>query len=394
MTPIVPRIAFFSIKKIKKTFRTSADYSWFAKGFEVFYFNKDIDPALLNKIGISAIVLIGNITPFKKIRSSSFLMIHAESEDDVTGDDIYREFIKFSCMDKNPKISIFTPTYNTFKKFERAYNSVISQTFSDWEWIILDDSPDEKNYEYINKLVKHDTRIKLYKANRQDSFVGSTKRQAASLCNGEYLVEFDHDDELHHLALEYIVDAFKRYPDAGFCYSDSCEVFEDGGNVVYGRGFALGHGIHYDTHYKGRHIVGSNTPINPNTMRHIVGIPNHFRCWKREVYNSIHRHNNKLYVVDDYEILIRTFLKTKIIHIPEILYIQYMNSGGNNTQEPRRAEIQRLVDWIQKYYDIKIHNRIIELGKNDWCWNDQTEQSDPRANPNKTRETMAYVYKV
>jgi hypothetical protein len=123
-------------------------------------------------------------------------------------------------------------------------------------------------------------------------------------------------------------------------------------------------------------------------------MPNHIRCWERETYFKIQRHNNKLAVVDDYELLIRTFLNTKMIQVKECLYIQYMNSGGNNTQEPRRAEIQRMVDRIQKFYDYQIHQRILELGGVDWCWNESLNTSAIHIQPplELKYSNLAYVY--
>lgn len=394
MTPVIPKIAIFSINKINKTFRTSADYRWMAKGFETYYFNNDVSVNDLHKLKISAVVFVGSTTTFRQAKRFNLLKLFFNTENDITGDIIYGEIIKFICSDINPKISIFTPAYKTLEKFDRVYNSVISQSYDNWEWVILDDSPNEENFNYIKNIIKDDYRIRLFKSNTQDGFIGSTKRKAASLCNGDYLLELDHDDELYHLALEYIVNAFKKYPDAGFCYTDCCEVYEDGGNVVYGKGYAMGHGLHFKHAYKGEQLVGSDTPINSNTIRHIVGVPNHIRCWRKDVYNKINRHNDKLYIVDDYELIVRTFLETRFIHIQEVLYKQYMNSGGNNTQEPRRAEIQRLVDWIQKHYDVKIHERIKSLGYNDWCWINDKQQSDPRYYPKGERKTFAYVYKV
>lgn len=390
MTPLVPKIAVFTLQN-KKTFFTSDEYRWLAKNFEINFFNSKINLDILNKLKFSLIITTGIKHIWNFLRHSNIPVLHL---DDLNGDIIYNHYVDRSISDYNPKVSIFTPAHKTYEKFIRCHTGVINQSFKDWEWIILDDSPDDKNYEYIKKIVGNDYRIKVYKSNRQDGFVGSTKRQAASLCSGDYLVELDHDDELHHLALDYIVSAFNKFPDAGFCYSDSCETYESGGNVNYGNYFAMGFGKHYPFKYKGRSLIGSNTPINASTMRHIVGVPNHFRCWKREVYFQIARHNNKLAIVDDYELLIRTFLNTKIIHIPETLYIQYMNAGGNNTQEPRRAEIQRLVNRIQIRYDKQIHERLIELGASDWLWNENNKAADVAKPPPILRETHAYTFKV
>ena len=394
MTPIVPRIAIFSLKQIKKCIQTSYNLRWMADQFEIHFFNSDTDTEFLYQNKFSAVVIVGNSTPFKQIRSSTLPTFYFDDESSLSGDLIYDFYITNVLIDYNPAISVFTPAYKSKEKFLRAFNSMKNQSLTDWEWVILEDSPNDENYNFINNLVWDDHRIKLYKANKNDGFVGSTKRQAASLCNGKYLLELDHDDELHHLALEACVNAFKKYPDAGFCYSNSCETYEGGGNVNYGSYFAMRFGKHYDFKYQGRDLIGSDTPINASTMRHIVGVPNHFRCWERNTYFKIQRHNNKLPIVDDYELLVRTFLYTKMIHIPEVLYIQYMNSNGNNTQEPRRAEIQRLVDKIQKRYDKAIHDRILELGGKDWMWIESEGRSDTRIAPPKERSTLAYVYKL
>lgn len=393
MTPVVPRIAVFCNERVSKTFVTSNQSPWVADCFEVHYFNNTQDITVLNKLRISLVVSIGPLSCFKDLLHIQIPHYNFKSEEEIDGDLIYKLYSESTFADFNPTVSIFTPSYNSFERFDRAYESVIKQSFKDWEWIILDDSPDSKNYDYINSIIKNDSRIKLYKSNKQDGLVGSTKRQAASLCNGEYLLELDHDDELHFLALDFIVSAFKKYPDAGFCYSNCTELFEDGGHVIYGKGYAKGFGVHFDQYYQGRHLVGSDTPINASTIRHIVGVPNHLRCWRKDVYFDINRHNNKMAIVDDYELIVRTFLKTKFVQIPDVLYIQYMNSGGNNTQEPRRAEIQRMVHATQKYYDKAIHERIIELGGDDWLWVESQQQSFDFPPPNN-RSNLAYVYKL
>jgi glutaredoxin 2 len=62
-----------------------------------------------------------------------------------------------------------------------------------------------------------------------------------------------------------------------------------------------------------------------------------------------------------------------------------MNSGGNNTQEPRRPEIQRAVRYITSYYDKRIHDRFVELGFDDFVWNEDAQASNMSVpNPDDT----------
>lgn len=394
MTPIVPRVAIFGhTHPTSLSYNTSDFFEWFAKGFEVHYFTSDVGCDLLHNGRFNLSIFIGNTKRYLRSRSNKIPQLFVNEVDELNGDLIYSAYAEGSFVAPNPLISLFTPAYKTHKKFDRLYASLKEQSYSEWEWIVLDDSPDD-NFDYMCKVVGNDSRVNIYKANRRDGLVGSTKRQAASLCNGTYIMEVDHDDELHHLALETCLSAFNKYPDAGFCYSDSAEVFETGGVVDYGDSFGMGEGKHYTYYYKGKFLRPANVPINASTVRHIVGVPNHFRCWKKRVYDSIGRHNNKLAVVDDYELLVGTFLKTRMIHIQEPLYIQYMNAGGNNTQEPRRKEIQRLVDRIQKHYDKQIHNRIVELGGEDWMWTGETSNLNIRAPIKLKRTNLAYEYKI
>lgn len=392
--PVVPRVAIFCNDFVYTTFNTSDNPNWMANGFEVHHFNNQSGVRFLKKLKIGLVISIGPKNTFKYLNDIHLQHFNFSNAESITGDLLYHLYFTSSVKDNNPTISIFTPAYNTFDKFDRVYRSMCEQSFKDWEWVIVDDSPDERNYNYICSKVVNDDRVKVYKSNKQEALVGATKRQAASLCSGEYLLELDHDDELHHLALEIVVSAFKKYPDAGFCYTDCVEKFETGGCVNYGSYYALGFGSHYLYYYNGEELIGSSTPINASTIRHIVGAPNHIRCWKRDVYFELGRHNNKFAVVDDYELIVRTFLKTKMIHIPEVLYIQYMNAGGNNTQEPRRAEIQRLVMHVQQYYDKQIHERILELGGQDWLWDENLNRANLNISPPNERSELAYVYKV
>ena len=68
-----------------------------------------------------------------------------------------------SRKDSRPTFSIFTSCYNSYEKLYRAYNSIKNQVFKDWEWVIMDDSPDDKHFEFLRNISKEDCRIRLYK---------------------------------------------------------------------------------------------------------------------------------------------------------------------------------------------------------------------------------------
>jgi hypothetical protein len=177
-----------------------------------------------------------------------------------------------------------------------------------------------------------------------------------------------------------VVKGFRQFPDAGFLYTDCAEIFEDGSNFSYRKGWAFGYGSYADVEYKGKlYKSGSGGNINAKTIRHIISSPNHLRAWRKSFYESIGGHNKELHVADDYEILVRTFLYTRMVRVPMLGYIQYI---GNSTQQVRNKDIHRHVRSIRAHYDRMIHERLLELGCEDFTWDEKNGCSDlSRSNP-------------
>ena len=125
-------------------------------------------------------------------------------------------------------------------------------------------------------------------------------------------------------------------------------------------------------------------------------MPNHVRVWKRDVYNKMGGHNKSLPVADDFELIIRTFLNTRIIHIKKMLYIQHNNH--NSTVDNNSIDINKRARLIRDHYDLAIHNRIIELGFKDWNWNNELGHSQKISNEVLVRkyyeeeQILNYIY--
>ena len=219
----------------------------------------------------------------------------------------------------------------------------MKQTYKDWEWVIMDDSEDDKTFNELREFAEKDSRISVYKMHRHSGCIGEVKRNACMLSKGEILVELDHDDELTDNALMDVVNAFAEFPDAGFVYTDFAECLETGEPVQYGDGWGFGYGSYRREFYKNREYLVVNAPnINPKNIRHIVSAPNHIRAWRASLYREIGGHNHLIHVADDYELMVRTFLSTRMVRVPKMCYIQYRNIDGN-THSDRNKEIQRLV---------------------------------------------------
>lgn len=275
------------------------------------------------------------------------------------------------------KFSIFTCGYKTTNgQATRLYQSLLNQTETDWDWWILDDSPNKQDTHVFTQF--KDDRVHIFYNRNHHGVIGYNKHMIAMCCDGDYLIEIDHDDEIAPDCLELIGKAFEQYPDAVFAYSDCAEMIGEHMVVHYDGDFSFGQG-----YYETREIfdgwiypIAITTPsINCKSIRGIYAQPNHVRCWRKDFYHQIGGHDITLPVCDDMDLMVRTFLNGKMIHINKVLYIQHEEGGnredgtGNNTQSKRYQQIQELNWLLYDKYDRQIHDRIIELCGDDQIWN-------------------------
>jgi glycosyltransferase involved in cell wall biosynthesis len=301
--------------------------------------------------------------------------VHFEEVPENLGEIAYNVAMNYILNTPIPKVSLFTPAYNTpLDRLWRLYNSIKAQTSNDWEWVIVNDSPKNKRLsEELYLLSQLDSRVRVFTFNKASGgVIGDVKYKAASLCSGDLLAEVDHDDELMPKCVEYLIEAAEARPESGFFYTDCVELNEQRESMKYPEGFALGYGSYRK---EGDWDVNVCVGVNPKTIRHIVGVPNHIRAWRKEVYHAVGGHNRRLSIADDYELIVRTFLHTRFCHIEALGYIQYIynNSTGQNTHDATRGDIQRRVRSIMLHYNHEISRRFYYLGFHDWAY---------KANPN------------
>ena len=279
-----------------------------------------------------------------------------------------------------PTFSLFTPSYNSYHKIMRVYESLKTQTLKDWEWIIIDDSPDDQHFQFLRENMLSDNRIRFYRHSQNNGSIGNVKNEAVSLCRGKYVLEMDHDDEILPDVLQDAANLFDEKPEVGFIYMDFICAYENGENQWYGDFICKGYGGYYSMKYKDIWRLVYITPnINNITLSHLVCCPNHPRIWRREFLLELGNYCEQLHICDDYEILLRTAVsctesctesaankskKYKMAKIHKLGYIQYMNEGENNFSLIRNAEINRIgPTYISSiYYDTyNIHETMKDL---------------------------------
>ncbi len=340
-------------------------------GFQVVHTENDHNlPALINTWNPNVILTFGDWDQHKLLAGAPmelrrrWIALPNDATDDQVGPACLNCYVGTLKESPEPLVSVFTAAFRPGAKIFRPLKSLMSETYPNWEWIIVDDSDDRQTWRLLQELSAMDPRVKPFKGTRHSGRIGELKRWACGLASGELLVELDHDDELTAHCLGELVRAFNEMPDGGMFYTDDAEVFEDTmESFEYPDGWAFGFGAYRREVYQGReYSVAIAPPINAQTIRHIVGVPNHARAWRRTVYFDIGGHNPELHVADDYDLIVRTWLASRLVHVPTFGYIQYRNREGNTTFN-RNSEIQRLVRIVQEQYEERIQARLIGIGE-------------------------------
>ncbi len=197
------------------------------------------------------------------------------------------------------KFSILVPLYNTPQKYlTEMIDSVLNQTYSDWQLCLADGSDEQHNYvgEYIKTL--NDARIS-YKKLESNMGISNNTNECIDLANGDYIALFDHDDVLHPSALFEVMKAI-CHTKADFIYTDEVAFMKNRISDI----------IAYN--YK--------PDYSPDTLRSYNYIC-HFSVFSRELLNKVGRFNEKYDGSQDYDLILRLTEKAEnIVHIQKALY--------------------------------------------------------------------------
>jgi glycosyltransferase involved in cell wall biosynthesis len=131
-----------------------------------------------------------------------------------------------------PKVSVGMPVYNGDNFIIQAIDSILSQTFKDFELIISDNGSTDKTEQICRTYAKKDSRIRYYRYN-QNRGAAWNFNNAFKLAKGEYFKWMAHDDLLHPDFLKKSVNCLDENPDFILCYSQVKTINEPGLIKIY-----------------------------------------------------------------------------------------------------------------------------------------------------------------
>ncbi len=196
--------------------------------------------------------------------------------------------------DLPPRISIVLPTYNGAGMVGKSIESVIGQSYRNWELIIVNDCSTDNTLEVVNKYAESDNRVRVF-TNEVNKKLPASLNVGFSKAEGELFTWTSDDNAFHSNALEVMSDTLDRNPDIDLVYADY--------DIVDQEGDFVGHGeVKEPDHLKYDNRLGA--------------------CflYRRSLAEKIGEYDTSLFLAEDYEYWIRAYLNGKLQHIKETLY--------------------------------------------------------------------------
>lgn len=198
-----------------------------------------------------------------------------------------------------PLFSVITPVYNTpAKEFREMVQSVIDQSFTDWELILVNDnSPASHVVAELSWATETDDRVRvIHRAT--NGGISAASNDAVDAAQGTFLVLLDHDDTLTPDALELIAEAIHAQPEADYLYSDEDKISLDGELV--------------DVHRK--------PPWSPERFRHQM-YTCHVSVLRTDLVREVGGFDSSMDGSQDHDIVLKVTERARsVVHIPKVLY--------------------------------------------------------------------------
>jgi CMP-N-acetylneuraminic acid synthetase len=229
------------------------------------------------------------------------------------------------------KVTVYIPTHNYGRFLKRAIDSVIDQTFIDWELIVIDDGSTDETRDVLADYRAH-SKIRLVE--QENRGLNVTNNIALRLANGEYVMRLDADDYLDENILAILASVLDRMPEVGLVYPDYYVVNERG-----------------DVHeIVRRKKIGAEDQI--------FDLPAHGACTmvRKECLVAVGGYTEEFSCQDGYDLWLKMIARFKPYNVNLPLFY-YRRHGRNSTSRQQRILSAR-AGIKRRYIEQELDNRI------------------------------------
>lgn len=221
------------------------------------------------------------------------------------------------------KISVVLPVYNGAKYLAESIESVINQTYTNWELIIVNDCSTDESLDIALNYATRDSRIKVF-TNKENLKLPNSLNVGFEKAEGVYYTWTSDDNKYKPDAFRVMVECLEKNPDAVMVYADY---------------------ICMDSAGKTMRMVRLPSPEYMFT-RNIIGA-----CflYTADVAKKVGKYDAELFLAEDYDFWIRLYMVGKILHIDNDLYFYRIHEESLSETKKRRVRKQTF-KMLEKYF--------------------------------------------
>jgi glycosyltransferase involved in cell wall biosynthesis len=251
----------------------------------------------------------------------------------------------------NELISVVMPTYNSGRYLSRAIESILNQSYSHFEFIIIDDGSQDNSEEIILKYF--DKRIRFLK-NKQNMGIVYSLNTAIKLSKGVYIARMDSDDVSFPRRFELQIKAFKNNPQLAVCGSWYKSIYKDR--------FLNNHQLPVTNGQVKAQLLFGNPICHPSVM------------FKKKVWNNNLGFLNEEVNCEDFGLWSRAIETGDFFNIPQyLLYYRIHDSNVSKTNIGLRIRAENIIIAASFARQLNVQSAYPCLINNDGSKKDMTE---------------------
>lgn len=227
-------------------------------------------------------------------------------------------------------ISILMPVFNAEKWLSETISSVLSQTYTNWELIIVDDGSSDSSFAVAQSFAKKDSRIKVYK--QENKGACAARNKAFELSNGEFIQYLDADDLLSENKIELQLKALENAKDENAIANSSWIKFKKKVGDIQNQNLKQ----KVDKNY--------GEPVNWLIDSWLGGGHGQTNCWlvPRHLIGKAGNWHESLTVNQDGEFFCRVLLQASQIVFVEEAKVYYRMDNPNSISQLKVCELKAL----------------------------------------------------
>jgi len=221
-------------------------------------------------------------------------------------------------MNSNPLVSIIMPAYNTQEYIKEAIESVINQTYTNWELLIVDDLSTDVTVEIVNKMLHNDGRIKLINRQKNSGRPSIAKNSALPYTKGKYIAFLDSDDAWLEKKLEIQIAFMQKNQNYVLTYT--------GGYLIDHKGVIFNSFL--PKYSNGKNLKNMLTRYEINNQSVVIK--------SDELFTTVENFNEEIIIGEDYNMFMHILAKYEIGSINQHL-IKYRIHNKGITKSSKRV---------------------------------------------------------